>query len=460
MVEIVDGTADGIYSATKRVFSELHIPMDNIIGYSSDTTNVMLTTQYPDVATVKCSCHLIHLVASYAALKLPKGLEDLCRDIFNHFHHSSKRQDVYLQFQKFFSLEPHHILSPGQTRWLSLEACVNRILEQFQALQHYFVLVPNEDPTHGNDRILKSLNNKFTLAYLEFLSYQLQRLNAFNRLFQSERPCLHNLKGEIEGLIKSIASDFLDVQYVKTTAAKSIDPTNDEHQVLPNQIYLGLAASGTMQEIEAGARNEDAQQFRNDCKNFLIECVVQIQNRFDSDCEVLSIVESISPQKASARIPSSLSSIGTKLPYLCELDLHQLDLEWREHSLEENVSQDLQWDEYWSAIKNTKRPTGEKKYPTLLKFVEIMASLPFSNAAVERTFSLLKIINTDHRSSLKSSSLVSLLQCKMNMKNTNVSAASLVPSERVLKFASKMKANATDEQALQLRKKFLDEEFQ
>ena len=62
----------------------------------------LLTAEYPNVATVKCSCHLIHLVASYAALKLPKGLEDLCRDIFNHFHRSSKRQDVYQEFSEIF----------------------------------------------------------------------------------------------------------------------------------------------------------------------------------------------------------------------------------------------------------------------------------------------------------------------------------------------------------------------
>ena len=45
------------------------------------------------------------------------------------------------------------------------------------------------------------------------------------------------------------------------------------------------------------------------------------------------------------------------------------------------------------------------------------------------------------------------------MKNSNVSAACLVPSDRVVKFASKMKANAADEHALQLEKKFLDEEY-
>lgn len=308
-----------------------------------------------------------------------------------------------------------------------MEACVNRIVEQFLGLQQYFVLVANEDPTHANGRILKSLHNKFTLAYLEFLSYQLQRLNAFNRLFQSERPCLHNLKGEIEGLIKSISSDFLNVQYIKKTAPKSIDPTNIQNHVPLNQVYIGLAATTTMHEIEAGARQEDIQQFRNDCKNFLIESVVQIQNRFDSDSQLLGMVECISPQKASARIPSSLSRIVRKFPYLSELDPNQLDLEWREHSLQEKISEDLHWDEYWNIVKNTKRPTGEQKYPVLLKFVEILASCPFSNAAVERIFSLLKLIKTDHRASLKSSSLVSLLQCKMAMKNTNITAASLTP---------------------------------
>jgi hypothetical protein len=198
MVEVEDGTARGIYSALRKTFSELQVPMKNIIGYSSDTTNVMfgehnsvsqlLKSEVPHVKLVKCSCHLIHLVSSYAALKLPKSLEDLCRDIFAHFHRSSKRQDVYKEFQSFFSAEPVKILSPGQTRWLSLQACVDRILEQFEALRNYFTLVVNEDPTHSNDRIHKSLENKFTLAYLEFLSYQLERFNSFNVMFQSERP--------------------------------------------------------------------------------------------------------------------------------------------------------------------------------------------------------------------------------------------------------------------------------
>ena len=56
-------------------------------------------------------------------------------------------------------VEPHELLSPAQTRWLSLQECVNRLLEQFEALTRYFTLTANEDPTHSNDRILASLQN-------------------------------------------------------------------------------------------------------------------------------------------------------------------------------------------------------------------------------------------------------------------------------------------------------------
>ena len=82
MVEADDGTALGIYSKLKETFDDLHIEMTRIIGYSSDTTNVMfgqhnsvaqlLKSDFNFIQVVKCSCHLIHLVSSYAALKLPK----------------------------------------------------------------------------------------------------------------------------------------------------------------------------------------------------------------------------------------------------------------------------------------------------------------------------------------------------------------------------------------------------
>ena len=256
---------------------------------------------------------------------------------------------------------------------------MNRIVEQYLALQHYFVLTANEDPTHSNDRIVKSLHNKFTLAYLEFLSYQLQRFNAFNRLFQSERPLLQNLKDEVKGLLMSIASDFMVVQYVKEINPKDIDPTNVLHHVPQNQTYIGVAATAMIHEIEEEATNEDLERFRSDCKNFLFESILQIKQRFDLDAEIHAIVQCISPTKAACRTPSSLAQI---IQYLADiLDVKKLDQEWRDHSLEDKIKPDLHWDEYWTVVN--------AKIPCLIKFVEIIASFPFSNVPVERIFSML-----------------------------------------------------------------------
>ena len=466
MVEADDGTALGIYSKLKETFDDLHIEMTRIIGYSSDTTNVMfgqhnsvaqlLKSDFNFIQVVKCSCHLIHLVSSYAALKLPKSVEDLCRDLYAHFHQSSKRQDVYNEFQAFFGVKPLKILSPAQTRWLSLQECVNRILEQYEALKNYFVLTANDDPSYTNDRTLASLQNHFTQAYLEFLSYQLERLNDFNRLFQSEQPLLHILKHEIEGLVKSIASDFIDLGIVKTTQVKDLDPSDLTKHVPLQQTYVGIAATSAIHSIKDKAKDEDINKFFTDCKNFLIESILQIRSRFDLNAEYHDLVECLQPQSAANLNPRSLARICEKMPCLKEvLDTSKLDLEWRLQGLDAKLNANLSWEEYWLAVRDAQTPMGDPKYPNLIKFFATLSSLPFSNAAVERVFSQLKLVKTDHRNSLKSMSLVSLLQSKLSLKNQGVTAASLQPNKELLKLARDAKSDATDEQVKGLRKEFL-----
>jgi hypothetical protein len=92
---------------------------------------------------------------------------------------------------------------------------------------------------------------------------------------------------------------------------------------------------------------------------------------------------------------------------------------------ESEAKAEMSWEKYWQVARDAKTVTGEQKCPTLMKFISIFASFPFSNAAVERTSSELKQVKSDRRSSLKSSSLVSFLQCKAAMKNGNTFAAKL-----------------------------------
>ena len=80
------------------------------------------------------------------------------------------------------------------------------------------------------------------------------------------------------------------VDYVKKTTASAIDPTCVRFQVPLEQIYVGIAASSTLHEMEAGdpqnARSQDFEKFRTDCKNVFVEAILQIQNRFDLYAEI------------------------------------------------------------------------------------------------------------------------------------------------------------------------------
>lgn len=144
--------------------------------------------------------------------------------------------------QQFFGVDIHKILSPANTRWLSLKQCVDRVLEQLPALIPYFTEEVFEDPSKTTEEILTVLNNDL---YLEFLSYSLELLTDFNKLFQSESPLLHRLKPEVQSLLKTIYAN-----YMKFPVAKS-DPWTVHHQDPNNfqpleNIYIGIQASASI----------------------------------------------------------------------------------------------------------------------------------------------------------------------------------------------------------------------
>lgn len=89
-------------------------------------------------------------------------------------------------------------------------------MEQFSALNSYLRVSVFEDPSRTTEDMLSTMDNKFTFIYLEFMSYVLGLTCDFNVLFQSETPLLHKLKPEITGLVKSLACNYLQIEYVRS----------------------------------------------------------------------------------------------------------------------------------------------------------------------------------------------------------------------------------------------------
>lgn len=177
-------SAEGLTKAVTDLIEKYGIEKEMIVGFCADTTNSMfgahhsvsklLKDEIPQILCVKCSCHLIHLCSHYASLHLPKTIEDVVRGICTHFSRSPKRREVYEKFQLLMECEDHVFVSPGQTRWLTMEYAVSRVLEQYDALVEYFIELCKTDPTINHDVILSALEDPITKIYLEFLKYALK----------------------------------------------------------------------------------------------------------------------------------------------------------------------------------------------------------------------------------------------------------------------------------------------
>lgn len=172
---------------------------------------------------MKCICHSFNLCANYACKKLPRWVEDLARDVHNYIAGSPKRTDFYQEFQKFTKTAVHKILHPVQTRWLSLESVVLRLLEQYNALKLYFVDALVNDRLLAAETILQKLNDPLSKPFLQFLKFILPIFNNLNREMQSTSPQIYHLRTKIVGVYKTILKCFIRRDLILNCAIEKID---------------------------------------------------------------------------------------------------------------------------------------------------------------------------------------------------------------------------------------------
>ena len=97
---------------------------------------------------------------------------------------SAKRKEEYKDFQLFTDVDSLKILKHVSTRWLSLENCVNRFLNQWSALQSYFDSHVDSEKPGKIKRCAERLKDPCMKLHYHFLAYALHRLNKFNTELQ------------------------------------------------------------------------------------------------------------------------------------------------------------------------------------------------------------------------------------------------------------------------------------
>jgi len=138
----------------------------------------------PEVLDIGCICHLASLSCVCAVKQLPMLVEELMINVYFHFNHSAKEE--YREFLEFCDVAPLKILKHASTRWLSLEKCVNRFLQQWQALLSYFESHEDDERPGRIKRCADNLASVGMKAHFMFPSFILEPLNAFNTIFQTD----------------------------------------------------------------------------------------------------------------------------------------------------------------------------------------------------------------------------------------------------------------------------------
>lgn len=137
-------------------------------------------------------------------MALPRHVEDLAREIFTHFKYSAKKKAIFKSYQEFLELDIHRILHPSQTRWLSLHPVVERILEQWEALEMYFADAVKEEKNASDDRILLYLRDKQVHLFFLFLDWVLPKFKRLNAYFQTERTVVTKVHQQMTSKIRRV----------------------------------------------------------------------------------------------------------------------------------------------------------------------------------------------------------------------------------------------------------------
>lgn len=398
----------------------------NMIGFAADGAAVMtgkthsvaqlLKKDIPDLFIIKCVCHSLALCSSYACLKLPSAVETLARDVYNYLSNSPKRLGQFKEIQKILEIKLLNILHPCQTRWLSLETVVNRLLDLCEPLKIYFAFAVNIDQIDTAKNILNNLN-EINQVYLSFLKYMLGIINNINKMFQSETSEIQNLYAQIERLLKIIMSNFLKNEILKCEL-NLIDYKNKINFLETKNIYLGTFANNLIEK--SNLNNNEILNITNNCINFYIELCDQILKRFDFSDKFKSLT-TINPSFIMNNNIDSLFQILKEFPNLInEEDVQTIDSEFRELKLIDlkNIinQSDLTLLSFWKQISEIKSVNCNYLFPKLSSFIQKILVLPHSSANVERIFSHVNLNKTKQRNRLEPDTLEGILYTKDFLK--------------------------------------------
>lgn len=233
------------------------------MALATDTTNSMVgkthslkteaKKRYKDLVHVHCPNHVIDLCAKDGMKAVPEHIEWMIRQSYNFFAHSTIRQNEYrkiLELVGFDSVsdllrdendrgdfnpiedsekkKTLKLISPSTTRWLVIADCMQRVLQQYDALKAHFDMVRHKSPDYEANTLYKMYHDEANRVRLLFLYPILMDLRRLTKLFQTKTADNIKILKEIKDYFLILARRILQKRTVDHNSIEQLCQLNLE----------------------------------------------------------------------------------------------------------------------------------------------------------------------------------------------------------------------------------------
>lgn len=431
------GSAETIFNKMNEALRKNDIPWGNCVSLSVDNAPVDMGSRDSIATWVHqenantyihgCPCHIIHKTAKQAGKAFLEVCgfdpEDLAVDVGYWFKGNTNAEGYLTEFSELHGKDYMEVLMHMSVRWLSLEKCLTRILQQYDSLAEYFKSSDNKQTRFR--RLVESFSDPITEVYLLFYQAVFPVFSTLNLLLQRERSLTHLLHDEMKSFIRKLMSRFLKPAAMQKREIHEICFKDPSNQLPGEKLVIGFTTRATLnRHLDSGDITKQQVQ------TFLEAAVAFLQTAVEHAIEKLPMKEPLIQhamfldieQRAACDVEDALYFVDRfpeLLPYNRpeERDkLHEEFLDYQSMDIptpSDPASFDVE--SFWGSMASMKnKVTGMSRFARLSHIAKLVLVLPHSNADAERVFSMVGLNNTNTRNSLAlEGTLSSIMTVKM-----------------------------------------------
>lgn len=161
------------------------------------------------------------------------------------------------------------------TRWLSIEIAVSRILEQWLELKTHFDIIRNSEKCYTAENLYQMYNDNINYIFLLFLKPILSELQTLNKSFQSNTTDPTKLLRDLVMVINSLKNKVIKPEHKFDIITTNVDDYIDR------TCYLGYRFESQLTQYrkEKLINEETEINLRMRCTNFVVVLLKQLKQR-------------------------------------------------------------------------------------------------------------------------------------------------------------------------------------